>query len=175
MLGRDSPTFLGPGDALPGPPDLPSLLGQGALPLPTGPDPLLAARMQGLACFNPMMHAFQHGFQGLSALQLQHKAAFNSLATSSGYILHPQNPHISSPLAAAAPFMAAAAAAVSSPAATFPGSHLMSLTNQRRLNLENSDSLDLRKSSIDTLRMKAKEHAVEVDVPNGSHSPDVKS
>ncbi|ELT93804.1 hypothetical protein CAPTEDRAFT_169576 [Capitella teleta] len=167
MLGRESPTFLGPDR----PTDIPSLLGPVSLPIPTGPDPLLAARMQ--ACFNPMVALQQGGLPGLAALHMHQKASFPNgfLPTSStGYLF---NSH-GSPLAAAAPFMAAAAAAGQG----FSTNPLFNLVNQRsRMNAEMQDSIDLRKSSIEELRLRAKEHSGGRDsvLSNGSPSPEVKS
>ena len=73
MLALGGPAFLGPG-RLPVPVNMPRL----SRPMQTGADPIMAARMQNFAGYNPMTAAaafHQSGITaGLPAFCLQHKA-----------------------------------------------------------------------------------------------------
>ena len=147
-LGRESPNFLS-GEPLPPVPELGAMMNP--LPMATGPDPLLAARMQNLASFNPMLGLPPGALGGLTSHYMQSRAAFGGLF--SGYVLQspPSHPHLPHPS-----FMASIA--TSSPPMTSPDPVLTS-----RMFGDSPDSLDMRKTSIDALRMKAREHSASLE------------
>ena len=153
-------------------PTMPEMAGpmMNPLPMATGPDPLLAARMQ--ATFNPMIAFQQGGLSGLAAHYLHNKAAaFGGLF--SGYVLPP--PH---PGAPGLPHPALFPPGPGGPPVNTPDAAALVAS---RLYMEsaataNSDTLDLRKSSIDALRLKAREHSATLETGiSPGHQSEIKS
>ncbi|XP_074650325.1 uncharacterized protein LOC141905380 [Tubulanus polymorphus] len=144
-LGRESPSFMH-GDHMPPMSELPHMMGH--LPIPLGGDPLWAARMQNLTGLNPLL-ALQHG--GLSGMAAAHyagqgKLPFGGLTLPPGYL-----PGF--PTGIPASFIHANNTAISAASTNSP----LNLVSSR-FPLEGA-GFDVRKSSIDALRMKAQEHA----------------
>ena len=163
MLGRESPSFLTDHGHMA--PELPPLMAH--FPVPTGPDPLVAARMNlSSAGMNPML-AIQHA-ASLSHY-MQNKTAFAGLfPTAAGYMLHSPPGHLAG--------HPAAAMFTSSHQGMPPNPSISASLAPTRFFMDSNESLDLRKSSIDALRLKAKEHAAVIDnrlIP--SRSPDIKT
>lgn len=148
-LGRESPSFMGCEPSLP---EIASPM-MNPLPMATGPDPLLAARMQNFAAgFNPMLAFQQGGLTGLAAHYLNNKAAFGGLFT--GYVLPPHHPG-----APGVPHPALFPPATT----TLPSTPSPEALVASRLYMDSHDTLDLRKSSIDALRLKAREHSASLE------------
>lgn len=146
-MGRESPNFMH-GDHLPGMmPDLGAMMA-GHLPgMPYATDPLWAARMQNITGLNPMM-AFQPNGLGHFASKLP----FSAGIPLPGYI-HGLHAGLGAFLPSTGVSAAAAMAASSTP---------LNLTPSSRFNNE-SPAFDVRKSSIEALRLKAKEHSANVE------------
>ena len=154
-LGRERPRFL-TSEPMPPMPDLTPMMNP--LPMATGPDPLVAARMSNFASFNPMFALQQGGLNSLAAhyLHNSHKAAsFGGLFTA-GYMFHPPT---AAPLATAVhPGLMTSVPTSSSSMPSQP-----EVASSRMFPDSHHDTLDLRKSSIDALRMKAREHSATID------------
>ena len=172
-MGRESPNFLMSGDAMHTLPDLNSFH-MNPFPLATGPDPIVAARLQGIAAgVPPALHpllAMQNAAPGLHQLQSAAAAAHYlhgkfPMGLFPGYLPHHGNvphhgpiPHSGLPSSLNPAFMTSSTVGVSlsaSPPHTGPSSQM----RFREQGDTNAESLDLRKSSIDSLRLKAKEHS----------------
>ncbi len=160
-LGRESPNFMST-EPMPPLPDLTPMINP--LPMATGPDPLLAARMQNFPGFNPMLALQQGGIGGLAAhyIHNSHKAAaaasFGGLFAS-GYMFHPPT---AAPLVAHPGFLPHMAHA--SVPTSIPSSPDRETMIQSRIFVDSRpDTLDLRKSSIDALRMKARDYSANMD------------
>ena len=135
-------------------------------PMATGPDPLLAARIPNFPGLHPMLalqaaHAQHQAAAGaispasLAAHYLQNKAGGPGLGgIFAGYnvMLHPPTAGPLRPgfLTSAAPTMSSAAESLAAARlfANDPAAH---------------ESVDMRKSSIDALRLKAREHSATME------------
>ena len=198
-MGRESPNFLMSPDGVHPLPDL-SSFHMNPFPLATGPDPMVAARLHGLAGVPPSLHplfAMQNPGAAAASPHLQqlHNAAAAqymhgklSVGLFPGYLPHPNGaPHPGLPggLPAGLPpgaagllnptFMTPASIGVNLPASP----PQVSSGHMRFPNDSSPETLDLRKSSIDTLRLKAKEHSAAgtqepESSPSRSESPEVK-
>ena len=126
-------------------PDLPAMMGH--LPIPYGADPLWAARMQNITGLSPMLalqhNGFAHQYSGA-------KLPFGGLPSLHGY-LH----GIPTGLGAFLP------AGVSSASFMPSSSSPLNLAPSRFQ--PDSQGFDVRKSSIEALRFKAKEHSASVE------------
>ncbi len=167
-LGRDSPNFLSCEPQH----QLPELIGPMLNPFPmaTGPDPLLAAKIPSFPGLHPMLalqaaHA-QHQAAaaaagtlspaGFAAHYLQNKAGAGGLGgLFAGYnvMLHPPSAPPLHPgfMTPPAPPMAPGPENLSAAARLFPSDSVA------------HESVDMRKSSIDALRLKAREHSASIE------------
>ncbi|XP_064609346.1 retinal homeobox protein Rx-B-like [Liolophura sinensis] len=156
-LGRESPNFLH-GDHLQHCPDMVGIPGS-SFPLPSAMDSMWTGRVPHLTGLNPMMAMQQTGLAGLTGHYFHSKIPFGGLL--SNYLVNPSAPGSLPNILMASGFnMAAAGAPVGA-----------SLPSGMRFPFEH-DSIDVRKSSIDVLRMKAKEHSATMDPndhPRGHH------
>ncbi|VDI56816.1 Hypothetical predicted protein [Mytilus galloprovincialis] len=136
-LGRESPNFLqGETNSYA---DLPS--GQLGLAYPTSPELFWSNRMTHLTGVNPMM-AIHQGNLNLAAYYMQGKIPFGGL-----FAHHAMN---SNAFGVPGIFLGGG------------GQRMPPSTTTSRLPYE-TESLDMRRSSIDKLRMKAKEHSANID------------
>ncbi|XP_064620922.1 retinal homeobox protein Rx1-like [Lineus longissimus] len=150
-LGRESPSFI-PGDHIQALPEMPPMMHP--LHIPMGSDPLWAARMQNLTGLNPMLAFHQSGLGGLAAQYSHGKLPFGGL-TLPGY-LPTMPPHLGA-------FMPNVSASMVSGTSTSP----LNLAQPRFPG--DGGPFDVRKTSIDALRLKAKEHSATMDhrlIPN---------
>jgi hypothetical protein len=125
------------------------------LHIPMGADPLWAARMQNLTGLNPMLAFHQSGLSGFAAQYTHGKLPFGGL-TLPGYL-----PTMPTHLGAA--FMPNMSASMAASSSTSP----LNLAQPRFPG--EGGPFDVRKTSIDALRLKAKEHSATMEhrlVPN---------
>ena len=143
-MGRESPNFLH-SEQFQGLPDMQPLPGPLSLPPSAAEHHLWASRMQNLTGINPMLALQQQSaLSGLAAHYMHGKipASFGGLFA--GYMMN-------GPPVSMAPSMTMGAPLAGAP---------LGLMQPTRLTMEH-ESLDMRKSSIDALRMKAKEHSID--------------
>ena len=160
-MGRESPSFYA-GEPLPPMADmtgvgLPPMMGP-HIPLPA--DPLLAARMSSISGINPLLAFQQTGLSSLAAHYMQQKIPFGGLFN--GYMF--QGAAMTLPPGMMTSHLAP------NVTSTSPSSN----AGHPKASSPESDSLDMRKSSIDVLRMKAKEHSQNFDQRLiGSQQPEI--
>lgn len=147
-LGRESPNFL-QGEPGPSLADLPHLPAAGS-GYPSPADPYWSTRLTHLTGVNPMMAFHQNSINNMAAAHyMQGKMPFGGLLAN--YVVNTNSFGIPGILLGGG----------------IPGvpssSSLLSPPTSSRFNLD-PESLDLRRSSIDKLRLKAKEHSASSDV-----------
>ena len=182
-MGRESPNFLMTGDGLHPLPDL-SSFNMNPFPLATGPDPIVAARLQGFAAGVPHnlhpLFAMHNTGPNLHQLQaVQYMQGKLSVGLFPGYIPHPNGVPHPIGLSGHSALMNPAFMTHSSPQASLPVSPPQPTSVPMRFQADTSpETLDLRKSSIDNLRLKAQEHSTTTQEPERESPrisyPDVK-
>ncbi|XP_060068920.1 retinal homeobox protein Rx1-like [Ylistrum balloti] len=149
-LGRESPNFL-QGDSGPSLADLPHIPAGSGYPSPS--DPYWSTRLTHLTGVNPMMAFHQNNISSMAAAHyMQGKMPFGGLLAN--YVVNTNSFGIPGIL-------------LGGGMPGVPSSSLLSPTSSR-YNMD-PESLDLRRSSIDKLRLKAKEHSASTEA--GDLSP----
>ena len=167
-MGRESPNFLS-GEPPQMMPDLPPMLNPH--PLATGPDPIMAARMGNMASLNPFMALQQGGINGLAAHYLQNKASFGGLFTGYMFPHHHGAPMMPHGFPGMPPVVTSGSCLSPPTPETIMASRMFSHVHLDSRGSGPPESLDMRKSSIDALRMKAREHSVSLEHGLVPHQP----
>ncbi|XP_013391261.1 retinal homeobox protein Rx-B isoform X2 [Lingula anatina] len=161
-LGRDSPSFIPP-EHRQGLVDMAALAGNSAI---ASTDPAAAAALWAtgrvpiphLGGVNPMLFLHQAGLSALHGQYLQNKAPYGGLMPT-GYLInaaaHPLAPSYGGSFVTS--YLSPQGSQSSPPATPTRGSSLATSSG-------NGEALDMRRTSIDKLRLKAQEHYATLDI-----------